>query len=253
MAVALASGPSRRLPPVDVPTLLMAAAAMAIGAALQAGVGFGGNLVAAPLLALLDPTLVPVPILIGSTAINVVVALRERGHSGWPAFWWVLAGRLPGSVLGLLLLKVLDPSGLQLLLGVALLLAVVATARRWTIPADPPGLFGAGIMSGVGATTVSVGGPPVALVYQHRAGAEFRGTLARVLLAGQAVSLTVLTVGGELGRTELGQGLVLVPAVLLGVIGGRPLVAVVDRGRTRTAVLAVCVASAVVLLIEGSR
>jgi uncharacterized membrane protein YfcA len=238
---------------VDPGTLVLAAAVMAVGAALQAAVGFGGNLVAAPLLALLDPGLVPVPILIGSTAINVVVALREHGHSGWPDFGWVLAGRLPGSLLGLALLRALDPSGLQLVLGVSLLLALVATLGRWSIPATPHGLFSAGVVSGVGGTAVSVGGPPVALVYQHRHGAELRGTLARVLLAGQGISIAVLALGGQIGRTELGQGLILVPAVLLGVVGGRPLAAVLDQGRTRAAVLAVCAASALMLLVEALR
>jgi uncharacterized protein len=238
---------------VEPGTLLLAAVVMAVGAALQAAVGFGGNLVAAPLLALLDPSLVPVPILIGSSAINVVVALRERGHSGWPSFGWVLAGRLPGSVLGLALLRALDPSGIQLVLGIALLVALVATWSRWTIPDTPGGLFGAGVVSGVGGTAVSVGGPPLALVYQRRPGGELRATMARALLAGQVVSLVVLALGGQIGRTELGQGLVLVPAVLIGVLGGRPLAAVVDRGRTRAAVLAVCAASAVVLLVEALR
>lgn len=238
---------------MDPGTLLLAAVVMAVGAALQAAVGFGGNMVAAPLLALLDPTLVPVPILIGSTAINVVVALRERGHGGWPAFWWVVAGRLPGSLLGLALLAALDPAGIQVALGVALLVALGATWSRWTIPANARGLFSAGVVSGVGSTAVSVGGPPIALVYQHRQGAELRGTLARVLLAGQAISLSVLALGGQIDRTQLGRGLVLVPAVLLGVLGGRPLVAVLDRGRTRAAVLGVCAASAILLLVEAAR
>lgn len=238
---------------MDGPTLLVAAAVMAVAAALQSAVGFGGNLVAAPLLALLEPTLVPVPILLGSTAINVVVALRERGHSGWELFWWILVGRLPGSLLGLGLLTALDPAGIQLLLGGALLAAVLATWRRWAIPLTPVGLLGAGILSGAGATAVAVGGPPVALAFQHRGGAELRGTLARVLLAGQAVSLGVLAIGGRIGGTEVGQGLALLPGVVVGLAAGRPLAAVLDQGRTRAAVLGICVASAGALLIEALR
>lgn len=238
---------------MDPGTLVVAAAVMALGAALQSAVGFGGNLVAAPLLALLDPALIPVPILIGSTAINVVVALRERGHSGWTSFGWILAGRVPGSILGLGVLMALDPSGIQLVLGLALLLAVVATWQHWSIPETRVGLFGAGVVSGVGATSVSVGGPPVALVFQHRGGAELRATLARVLLAGQAVSLGVLALGGRIGGLELGQGLVLVPGVLLGSLAGRPLAAALDQGRTRAAVLVVCAASSLVLLVEAAR
>lgn len=238
---------------MDAGTLLVAAAVMAVGAALQSAVGFGGNLVAAPLLALLDPGLVPVPILIGSTAINVVMAVRERGHIGWPPFWWILAGRLPGSLLGLGVLIALDPEGVQLALGVALLLAVLATWRRWAIPLTPVGLLGAGLLSGAGATAVAVGGPPVALAFQHRQGAELRATLARVLLAGQAISLTVLALGGRIGGSEVGQGLALIPGVAVGLLGGGRLAAVLDQGRTRAAVLVVCAASSAVLLVEAVR
>jgi uncharacterized protein len=238
---------------VEVETLLVAAAVMAIGAALQTAVGFGGNLVAAPLLALLDPRLVPVPILIGSTAINVAMARRERAHGGWTAFWWILGGRLPGSLAGLALLIALDPSGIQLVLGLALVAAVVATWRRWEIPLTPRGLIGAGVLSGVGATAVSVGGPPVALAFQHRQGAELRATLARVLLAGQLVSLAVLGAGGRIGAPELRQGAVLLPGAVAGIVAGRPLARVLDRGRTRAAVLMVCAASAGVLLVEALR
>lgn len=234
-------------------TLLLAAGVMAAGAALQTAVGFGGNLVAAPLLALLDPGLVPVPILIGSVAINVAMACRDRSHSGWGSFWWILAGRLPGSVAGLALLVALDPPGIQLVLGLALLVAVLATWRSWSIPLTPAGLFGAGLLSGAGATAVSVGGPPVALAFQHRHGPELRGTLARVLLAGQAMSLAVLGAGGRIGVLELRQGAVLVPGVALGVLVGRPLAAVLDQGRTRAAVLVVCATSSAVLLVEALR
>lgn len=238
---------------MEVGTLVAAAVVMGVAAALQSAVGFGGNLVAAPVLALLDPGLVPVPILIGSTAINVAMVLRERGHSGWGPFWWVTAGRVPGSLLGLAVLVALDPSGIQLVLGLALLASVVATWRRFAIPRTPPGLLGAGVLSGVGATAVGVGGPPVALVFQHAAGPELRGTLARILLGGQAVSLAVLAAGGRIGGPELGQGLALVPGVLVGLVGGPPLAAVLDQGRTRATVLAVCAASALVLLVEALR
>jgi uncharacterized protein len=238
---------------VDVGILIAAATVMAAAAALQSAVGFGGNLVAAPILALMDPGLVPVPILIGSTAINLAMVAREPGHSGWGPFSWILAGRLPGSFVGLALLAALQPAGIQLVLGLGLLVAVAATWQRWVIPRTAGGLLGAGLLSGAGATAVGVGGPPVALVFQHSTGPELRGTLARTLLAGQVMSLAVLAVGGRIGGLELRQGLALVPGVLVGLLGGPALAARLDQGRTRGAVLVVCAASAAVLLVEALR
>ncbi len=57
--------------------LVLAALAMAAGTCIQGAIGFGTNLVAAPILALIDPNLVPVPVIIASALFNVLVAERD--------------------------------------------------------------------------------------------------------------------------------------------------------------------------------
>ena len=50
---------------------------MGAGACLQGAVGFGSNLIASPLLILLDDSFVPAPVVIGSTVLNILVMRRE--------------------------------------------------------------------------------------------------------------------------------------------------------------------------------
>ncbi len=61
--------------------LALAIAVVALGAAVQGSVGFGANLVAAPLLTLIDPSLVPVPIVVAALASRLLTGRLDRGHT----------------------------------------------------------------------------------------------------------------------------------------------------------------------------
>ncbi|MBA2308053.1 MAG: hypothetical protein H0W01_01835 [Pseudonocardiales bacterium] len=58
---------------------------VAIGAVVQGVVGFGMALIATPLLALLDPALVPVPLLLLSSVHSVLTLGREHRQADWHA------------------------------------------------------------------------------------------------------------------------------------------------------------------------
>ncbi|APU14752.1 hypothetical protein [Actinoalloteichus fjordicus] len=56
----------------------IAGLAVLLGAALQGTIGLGLGMVSGPILALLDPTLVPGPLLMLATLLTLTVVLRER-------------------------------------------------------------------------------------------------------------------------------------------------------------------------------
>jgi hypothetical protein len=97
-------------------------------------------------------------------------------------------------------------------------------------------------------TASSVGGPPVALVYQDAPGAQMRATLSAFFLFGTLVSLALLVPAGRLGWAEWRAGVTLLPAVMLGfALSGRAR-HVIDRGYTRNAVLIVSTLGAIGVL-----
>jgi len=80
--------------------LAVAALAMMAGTLIQGSIGFGTNLVAAPILAIINPDLVPVPVILASLVFNVLVARRDRGEGPWQLMRFPLLGSVPASVAG---------------------------------------------------------------------------------------------------------------------------------------------------------
>jgi uncharacterized membrane protein YfcA len=227
------------------------AAAVTIGALVQGAVGLGLGLVAAPVCALVEPALMPGVMLWLAAAYPVLTLLREGRASDWRGLSWALAGRVPGTVLGVAIVSAVSARLLGLLVGVIVLVAVVLTWQVVTLPMRRRVLVGAGVVSGVTGTATSIGGPPLALVYQHETGARLRATMATYFLVGALLSIVGLALVGELRATDglwaLGLGPFLVVGFLLSDLVRRH----VDAGRTRAAVLAVCAASALALVVRS--
>jgi hypothetical protein len=100
------------------------------------------------------------------------------------------------------------------------------------------------------STLSSVGGPPIALVYQDQRGPRLRSTLSGYFILGTIISLIGLLTVGEYGLPELRATAVLLPAVVAGYLLSGPLISYLDRGYTRIAILLVSAASSVVLLVR---
>ena len=77
------------------------------GAALQAATGMGMALFAAPLLALIDPALVPGPTLCAVMVLSAAVAWRERGAIDRQILFVALLGLSAGCVIGAILVQLL--------------------------------------------------------------------------------------------------------------------------------------------------
>ncbi len=219
--------------------LVAALVIVALAALVQGIVGFGANMVSAPLLVQLDPDLVPGPLLLVALAMTVSAWRREHDDVHWPTVRLALAGRLPGIALGALVLARTDTDTSRLVVGLVLLAAVAASASGWHLQPSRVNLTVAGCVSGFSGTTTAVGGPPLALVLQSEAGPRIRASLAAYFTLGLLVTLPATAAAGRLGGSELVAGLVLVPPALAGFAASGPLRHHADRGRLRPAVLAV--------------
>jgi hypothetical protein len=109
----------------------------------------------------------------------------------------------------------------------------------------------AGFTSGIAATTSAIGGPPMALLYQHRPARQVRSTLAVYFVVGSGLSLVTLAVAGQLPVEQLALGALMVPVLLLGVAVGERARDRVPAARFRALVLAVSAVSAVALLVRS--
>ena len=231
---------------------LGALAAVAAGSVLQGAVGFGANLVAVPLLVLIEPDLVPFPSLFGGLALNLLMVRRDGAQADRAGVLWLLAGRLPGTLAAIAVLAVVSGRTLDVVFGSLLVLAVAISTLPWRLPVRRGTMTGVGVASGFMATTVGIGGPPLALLYQHGRGITLRGTLAPVFTIGASTSLAALALAGHASWWHLRAGLILAPAAALGFACSAPLADRLDRGHTRTAVLVVSSLTALAVLIRAA-
>ncbi len=239
------------MPDVALWILLVIAGSVVVGAVVQSVVGLGLGLVAAPVVTLLAPDLMPGSLLVLGLALPVLTLARERRDVDWSGFAWAMPGRVLGTVVGAWVVATVSPRDLGVAVGLAVLLAVVLTARAIRVPVTRTSLGVAGFTSGIAATTSAIGGPPMALLYQHRPAREVRSTLAVYFVVGSGLSLVTLAVAGQLPVEHLVLGAVMVPGLLLGVAVGERVRDRVPAGRFRALVLAVSAVSAVVLVVRS--
>jgi len=230
--------------------LAVASAAVCAGAAVHGGVGFGLALVAAPLLMLIDSRLVPAPLIFSALVLTLLMAHRERDSLDISGVGFALLGHFPGTVLGAAALAIFPARGMSLLFGALVLVAVAMSASGLRVRRTLWTLVGAGALSGFMGTTVSIGGPPMALVYQHEGGPRLRGTLSGFFIVASAVSLIALRAVGRFQAYEMRSAVALVPGVLLGFIISTRLTPFLDRHHSRPAVLLVAAAGGVAVLLR---
>lgn len=236
---------------LDPGVLVIVVLVTVVGAVVQSLVGLGVGLVAAPVVTIVAPELMPVTLLVLALLMPVVTLWHEHHEIDWRGLAWALPARVPGTVVGVWLVAVSDPGTLGVLVGVVVLLSVLLTWRTVTVPVTPSTLPGAGFVSGVTGTATSIGGPPMALLYQHRSPTQVRSTLAVYFLVGALLSLGALALTGHVDRHAAAVGLALVPALVLGMLVARVVRRRVDPSSVRAGVLLVCAFSAVVLLVRS--
>jgi uncharacterized membrane protein YfcA len=222
-----------------------------LGATVQGLVGLGLNLVSAPVVTLVAPSLMPELPLALAVLLPAFTLARDRDDIDWRGLGWVLSARVPGVALGVLFLAVFSERAVAVAVALMVLLAVLLTLRSVEVPVRPTTLGAAGLLSGLAGTTTSIGGPPVAILYQHRPPRQIRSTLAVLFTVGAAMSLVGLGLSGDLDAHVLPLALVLTPCLVVGAWAGNRLQGVVPDRQIRYAVLAVCAASAVVLLVRS--
>ncbi|HEX4815232.1 MAG TPA: TSUP family transporter [Nonomuraea sp.] len=225
--------------------------AVLAGAVVQGGVGFGLGLVAAPVLTMVEPGLMPGAIQVVNMTLPLFTLAVEWRRVDWRGLGFAVLGRIPGSVIGALVVVYISVSARGILVAVMVLAAVALTARALSVPRNGVTITSAGFVSGITGTATGIGGPPVALVYQTAKGPQIRATLAMFFFLSAAQSLVVLAVVDQLPAQALATGAALIVPMALGFLVSGPLRRYLDGGRVRAAVLAVAAASALALIAQN--
>lgn len=219
-----------------------------LGAVMQAATGVGVGILSSPVLLLVDPAFVPACIVIVVLPLTFSVAWADRSHIDRPGVTAALVGRVPGLIIGAMVVASISDDMLAVLVATTVLLgvAVSLTTKRFT--PTPSALVVAGFGSGFTGTAVGVGGPPIALTYQHSDPATMRATISLFFSVGSVLTAVALVVAGELGWRQWELAMLLLPSVLLGLVTARRYKANLMGSAVRPLVLGLSAFSACALL-----
>ena len=207
-------------------------------------------MVAGPVLVAIDSSVLPGPLLVLATAVNIRNAILDSEHIdllGWKRA--VVAAPL-GLLAGFLLLTALSDGSLT----IAVSLFVIGAAGLQVFgyrPKDRPmAQYAAGATTAFSAVAAALPGPVFAVFYGHRDPATVRGTLSRFMLPISAAIIAILVTQDRFGTHELKLTAALAPGVLLGFPVGAFLRPRIAGPRFRVLVLGLATTSASVVLIR---
>ncbi|CDM22652.1 sulfite exporter TauE/SafE family protein [Castellaniella defragrans] len=225
--------------------------AVFVSAFAQGCSGMGFAMLAAPIVTLFQPGLIPVLLLVLMIPLNAYVGWRERAAIDWRGVKLISIGRFAGTFLGLWILLVVNLHQLSLLIGWSTLIAAGVALLSPSFELGRKGLGLVGLITGVTETSTGVGGPPLALAYQHKSGAVLRSTVALCFLVGEVISLVVLAIGGKVGADSLLASAQMLPFLVLGSYASKFVHHRLDGPLLRYLVLGFSCISGIVVILQA--
>ncbi|RNF35911.1 sulfite exporter TauE/SafE family protein [Paracoccus methylarcula] len=195
---------------------LLLSSVVFVAAFIQGAIGIGFALIVAPVFGILQPEFLPVTLLILMLPLNFHVAWRERVAIDRPGTGWITLGRFFGTFAGLWMLAALSTQQLGLAVGWFTIIAAAAALAAPPFDPNRHAALGVGLFTGVTETATGIGGPPLALLYQHAPGPVLRSTVATCFFVGEVFSLVILAAMGMFQAGQATAALMLMPAVLIG-------------------------------------
>jgi uncharacterized membrane protein YfcA len=236
---------------MTIPHFLVVAAAIAVAACVQGTIGIGFALIAAPVLAFLSPELLPVSLLFLMVPLNLFTVWRERHALDWRGGGWILLGRAVGTPAGVSVLAILSSGALNKLIGGAVIAAAMATLLAPVFAPNRTAFLTVGLLTGISETATGIGGPPLALAYQHHRPEVLRSTVAACFLLGEILSLASLGAAGRTTLQDANSAALLLPFLAIGGIASTFTRQRLNGRVLRVLVLLFAMASGAALFIRG--
>lgn len=231
--------------------ILLANLALLAGACLQGVAGYGIGTLAAPLLFLISPVLVPAPLVLNAVVLTVFMLLRNRAALQLREVRFAIGGGAGGTVLAWVTLILISPKGFELMFGVLILIGVLLSAGGLRPALNGRNSILAGAASTYMGTLTAVGGPPIAMIYQNQKGPLVRANMSAFFLVASFFSLAALLGSGYLGQEELALFAVTFPGVLMGFWLSGKLVNRMPFEGLRPLILGIAALAGVAALVRG--
>ncbi len=227
---------------------LVACAVTLVAALIQGTIGFGYAVLAVPVLSLMDPRLAPVPQILTALPLSVWAFAREWRAVDWRGAVWVLCGRVPGALLGALLLAMSTQRTLDFLIGASVLAAVTLLSTDLRLKRSPWVDGAAGMFGSLSGHVSGISGPPIALLFRDASGPVLRATLGIIFTLGILLTLGLRASTGHISVQDGWVAAALLVPMLIGMRLSRHLHGLVQGRTLRRALLTTSAIAAVGLI-----
>ncbi len=232
--------------------LLYASIITIIASAIQGTLGIGFAILSVPILVIIDPILAPVPQLLVVMPLTIGMAFRERHAIKLRPVLWILLGRLPGAALGALLLVFASSQVLSVMIGGAVLVAVLLmTTNTFVLQRNARTEFLMGAASAASSVVSSIGGPPIALLYRGQSGAETRAQLGLIFSIGLMLSIAVRFAAESIAFSDIVVAVVILPSLLVGFALSSWTKNLVQEKLLQSGLMALCAVAGGILLVKS--
>ena len=232
-------------------TIILINAIVLVGSLLQGLIGYGVGMFCAPLLFLISPNLVPAPLILISTIITVFMVLRDREHLQFNQVSWAMVGGFLGTIVAGLILTVTSKDQFELVFGVLILIAVFISVLGFSPKVNKITNAIAGFTSGLMGTITAVGGPPMALLYQHGDIRNIKANLTAFFLFLNIVAIITLAFIGEITLNTLTTVLLTLPGIAIGLYISIKAHHIVPAHLIRRWILALSTITSVIAIIKS--
>ena len=230
---------------------LFLAATVLFAVCVRGTIGIGFALVVAPVLAFLRPELLPVSLLVLMLPLNLFTAWRERQALDWRGGSWITLGRAFGALAGAAVLVGLSAHTLSLVIGAATILTALATLGAPAFSPNRTAFLAVGLFTGISETSTGIGGPPLALAYQHHRPEVLRSTVAGCFLVGELLSLGILAAAGRASLPQMKSAALLLPFLAVGSLASSLIRHRINERLLRGFVLTFAIVSGAILMTRG--
>ncbi|MGB0504993.1 MAG: TSUP family transporter [Pikeienuella sp.] len=225
------------------------ASAVFFGAIIQRLTGQAFGMIAAPVVALLSPELLPAVLLLLGVLLGAGAASLDASAVNWQEARYGCAGRALGAIVGAVLAaKLTDPRSFSVIVGVIVLTAVALSASGLRAPINRLTLPLAGLAAGMMGTITAIGAPPMALLYGGEEARRSRAMQNLFFGWGMVWSIGALAVAGLVRIEHLIAAAMLVPIVGAALLAAAPVARLMDGRSVRPMALTLAAAAALTLL-----
>jgi len=223
-----------------------------VAAAFQRITGQGFGMIAAPLVALVAPHMLPTALLVLGAVVGYRAMRADFSAVNLSELPAGMAGRALGAVLAAWLAGALIGSGsIGIAIALVVFTAIGLSLAGLRVAISRISLFVAGLAAGLMGTLTAIGAPPMALLYQHEDRKRSAAMQNSFFMFGMVVSFAALFWQGLVRLDHIGFAILLAPAVFAGLAASNIINRVLGDFPARPIALGLAGVSASLLLIQS--